>query len=296
MRLPEKNRFPIQFLTLCLVLSGLYGFHWWDPVAKWMERGNNSLETGDSETARNAYQKAAEKAPGDERIHHNKALAAFSEEEYEEAVDLFDLASKSRDPETRGRSLYNRGCAYMQKGDLEKAAESFVESLKLNPNDEDAKVNLEMILNMLARMPTPTPEPSEGSDDSSNPESDTTPTPDAEQTPETDADQTPETDADQTPDPEQERNDTGGTATPEPEYQSQTDPDIEPTPTVTGSPAGENSSGQESPTPQQPPADGIMSQSEAERLLDALEEDEMSILKRLHQLPSPEDQNIEKDW
>lgn len=290
MRLIETKHFPIQWLMLCFLLSGLYGFHWWDPIAKWIEKGNIALEAGDSETARKAYGEAAEIAPGDERIQHNKALAAYSEEEYEEAVDLFDLASKSGDPEIKSRSLYNRGCAYMQKGELKKAAESYIESLKLNPDDEDAKVNLEMILNMLAGMPTPTPEPSEGNDDTSDAESNTTPTPDAEQTPESDAEQTPE------PDPEQDRSDMFGTPTPPPESQPQTDPDIEPTPTATGSPEMETTSGQESPTPQQPPADGIMSQSDAERLLDTLEEDEMTILKRLHQLPSPEDSNIEKDW
>ena len=39
-----------------------------------------------------------------------------------------------------------------------------------------------------------------------------------------------------------------------------------------------------------------MTQQEAERLLDAQEEDEMEVLRRLHQLPMVRDREIEKDW
>ena len=39
-----------------------------------------------------------------------------------------------------------------------------------------------------------------------------------------------------------------------------------------------------------------MNRTEAERLLDAQEEDEMDVLKRFHQLPPADDKNIVKDW
>ncbi len=289
MELFKKRNKPVQLLIFSLLLFGLCGFHWWDPVAKWVEKGNKALGANEYEVAEKAYKKAAEKSPGDQRIQHNQGLLAYAEEKFDEAVDLFDQASKSENPELKSSSLYNRGCAYMQSGELDKAAESFIGALKIDPDDEDAKVNLEMVLDVLAEMPTPTPEMSEGDDESKSPDS--TPTPDMEQTPDADQEQT--SDTDQT----QDDNDSDEETTPTPEVQPVVDSESELTPTPTESPeAQEHLPEQATPTPEESHQDGIMSQSEAERLLDAQEEDEMSILKKLHQLPSPDDRNIEKDW
>lgn len=291
MRLFKSLNKPVQLLMLSLFLFGLCGFHWWDPIAKWVEKGNKALETNDYETAEKAYENAIEKSPGDSRIHHNKGLLAYAEEHFDNAVDLFDLASRSEDPELKSRSLYNRGCAYLQSGDLEKAAESFIETLKIDPDDEDAKINLEMVLDVLSELPTPTPEMSDTEDESDSP--DTTPTPDMEQTSDDDQEQKPDTDQ------EQSDSDIEDETTPTPEAEPAVDPDNEPTPTPTESPpeTQEHPSEQATPTPEEEPQqDGIMSQVEAERLLDALEQDEMNILKKLHQLPPSDDRHIEKDW
>lgn len=64
-----------------------------------------------------------------------------------------DSLYRSLPPETRrdllARAAYNRGTAFAQQKEYSKALDSFIESLKLNPGDADAKANLELARRML---------------------------------------------------------------------------------------------------------------------------------------------------
>lgn len=272
-----------KILLLLLIVPVLSGFHWWDPIARWVGIGNKAVEAGEFETARDAYQKAAETAPGDERILNNRGVVEYSQQNFEEAAKYFDTASASRDSDVSGTARYNRGCAQMKGGDLQGAVESFVEALKINPDDEDAKVNLEMALQMLQQMPTPTPQQQQDQDQdqpkpSGTPEGPTS-TPDPEQT-QQQQDQTSEVTSTPT-----------AAITPTP----QANADSVPSPTPSGSPSA-SMEPQPEETAMPTPEDGMMSVSEAERLLDAQEEEEMDVRKKFHQLPSVKDRVIEKDW
>ncbi|MCD4655690.1 tetratricopeptide repeat protein [bacterium] len=253
MRLHD-NQVVLELLILMVCFVMFSGFHWWDPVARWMGIGNEAVKNGEISSAAEAYEKASKVEPGNERVLYNKALANLLQEKPEEALKQLETAVGSNDLEVRTRAFYNKGCVELQSNDPAAAAESFTESLKLNPEDEDAKVNLEIALQILQQMPTPSPQPQEnqenqdGEDQQDDQNNQPTPTP-------------------------------SGTGSPEPESQQQPE--------------------ESSPTPQPSPSpveEGKMTQQEAERLLDAQEEDEMEVLRRLHQLPMVRDREIEKDW
>jgi Ca-activated chloride channel homolog len=266
MTLYDQKKILSECLICCFLLIVLAGFHWWDPLAKWTERGNKALEEGNVQEAERAYSDASESSPGDERILHNKALLAYLEEEFENAAKLFDRAATSQDRSVRAQSLYNRGNAYMQQGHLQKAAESFIEALKVNPADEDSKINLESVLRLMEQMPTPTPAPQE------------MPNEDQDSDDDKQGDQEEQTD-DLSTDSEQ----------PNDVDQDHDMPTETPTPDISSPPETEN----DMPTPT-PLPDGLMSRPEAERLLDAQQQEEMDVLRRLHQLPQATD--IEKRW
>lgn len=69
---------------------------------------------------------------------HWKGIAALKLQNYEKAiehlVELQDMESK-----------YNLGSAYALKGDLDNAISVYEDVLKINPNHEDAKYNLDLI-------------------------------------------------------------------------------------------------------------------------------------------------------
>ncbi|MBN1878996.1 tetratricopeptide repeat protein [bacterium] len=273
----QRLRIALLFLTIPVIC----GFHWWDPIAKWVGIGNEAMESGDFEAAQEAYRKAAGEAPGDERIINNKGVLEYSRENYQEAADLFETASSSRDTDIRSDAWYNRGCALMQNKDLPGAMESFIEALKANPDDQDAKANLEMALQLMQQMPTPTPQPNQDRNQ------------DDQQSTGTPGTTTPEPDQTAKPDDSSSDGESTPTATMTP--QAQSDINSEPTPTPSGIPSPETAP-QAQETAQPEPEEGKMSVSEAERLLDAQEEEEMDVRRRFHQLPRPDDKTIEKDW
>lgn len=87
----------------------------------------------------------------------NVGSAHYQMGEYEEAVRAFRTAAAAPSPETpvtvREKALYNLGNTAYRQGRLEEAVEHYREALELDPEDEDAKLNLELVLRELERRP-----------------------------------------------------------------------------------------------------------------------------------------------
>ncbi|MBN1550123.1 tetratricopeptide repeat protein [bacterium] len=262
-----------RVLCLFLLISVLVGFHWWDPVAKWIGIGNEAFQEGDLSTAEQAYQKAKKTAPDNYLIDNNLGSVLYKKEQPEKALDQFKTAMLSKDPEVRFNAFYNAGVVQMKNGELQEAADSFWKALTIKPDDLDTKTNLELTNIMLDMMPSPTPQitPQPQSNEYSN------------QTPQP---QTPQPDQTQ-PTPQM---------TPQTQPQSTNLPDT--TPSMTPTPQSSLSSN-ETPIPQptsQSVKEGEMNPDEAERLLDAIEEEELEVLRKFHQLPEVDPRDVDKDW
>ena len=265
----------LVYVMLCTSTVFCMGFHWWDPVAKWIGIGNKAYQEGDSESAQEAYKKAEEVNPDSPAIQNNMGTVLYKQEDIESALKRFDRAIAGDDPDVKAQALYNKGCVQMNMGRMNEAIQSFKESLLLNPQDEDAKVNLEIARKMVEMMPSPTPpQQNQQSDENSEDDSQEEGTP-----------------------PPQTPNPSPNASTPQPQSAPAASPTPQPSPESSESAGAE--AGEPTPTPGQMPEEveeGMMSQAEAERLLDALEEDEMEVLKRFHRLPEVDEKDIEKDW
>jgi Ca-activated chloride channel homolog len=79
----------------------------------------------------------------------NKAAELFENSDWKAAAHYkagaFDKALENLKENPSANSYYNQGNALAQSGQLKEALESYKKSLKLNPNDEDAKYNKELI-------------------------------------------------------------------------------------------------------------------------------------------------------
>jgi Ca-activated chloride channel family protein len=91
---------------------------------------------------------------GDPRLHFNAGDAAYKAGDLESAEKHFELAMLSRDLKQQQRAFYNLGNAYFRLGEQnpapdgkiaqwEKAVQSFEGATRLDPQDADAKFNLE---------------------------------------------------------------------------------------------------------------------------------------------------------
>ncbi|MBN1297020.1 hypothetical protein JXA80_09580 [bacterium] len=266
----------IHLVTLLAGFFLLTGFHWWDPLARWIGIGNRALEAGDADAAGAAYDEAVRVEGDDERIAYNRGLMQLLNEDADAALKQFEAAAQSTDAAVRADAAYNAGCVQLMRNEPAAAVQSFIDSLRIQPENEDAKANLEMALRMLRDLPTPTPQSQqqqsqEGAPDDSSNEEETAPTP--------------------TP--------SGSPEAPPPSPEPQSEPSATPSP-ESGDPSASAPGATVTPTPQsaeaQPVQEGKMSPEEAERLLDAQEEEEMEVLKRFHMLPPPAEREIEKDW
>ncbi len=259
-----------RWLGIVFVFISFSGFHWWDPVARWIGIGNQEYESGNLENAQKAYDHAEQINPGNPLIANNQGNVLYRQENYEDAEKKFQSAAMSEDPKAKADALYNAGCAALMNKDPQTAVNSFQKSLALAPQDEDAKVNLEMALKMLQQMPTPTPQSQENQDG------------------EQDSSQTPEPQ----PSPGLETPTPSGTPESESSQTEQSESTPEATPTSSEETSMDDTEQKPTPEPQQ---EGEMSEEEATRLLDAMEDEEMEVLKKFHQLPQPE-RELDKDW
>ncbi|MGO8675229.1 MAG: VWA domain-containing protein [Limisphaerales bacterium] len=113
-------------------------------------------KNGEYEQALKEYQQLLEHKADDSRLHFNAGAAAYRDHKLEEAAKQFDDAASATDLRLQGMAYYNRGNTLYYLGEQDpdpskrgetwkKAVQDFQNSLKLNPQDKDAKFNLEFV-------------------------------------------------------------------------------------------------------------------------------------------------------
>jgi len=107
-------------------------------------KGNSAYKQKDWPKAFECYSRAIEKDPADKRLNYNLGDAFYRMEEYAKAAEAFDQAAAS--PKTAARAHYNRGNALFKSGDLAGAIAGYRKALDLDPDDENAKFNLQKAL------------------------------------------------------------------------------------------------------------------------------------------------------
>jgi tetratricopeptide (TPR) repeat protein len=119
-----------------------------DYISK-VQQGNEAFAQKEFSKALDKYREADLDHPGSPEIDYNVAGGLHALGKYEEALDTYQRALKSPLLPVQAEAQYNLGSTYYRMGDYQKSIESFQEALKINPNDMDAKYNLEMARKML---------------------------------------------------------------------------------------------------------------------------------------------------
>jgi tetratricopeptide (TPR) repeat protein len=116
--------------------------------------GNSFYERGLYQEALSKYQEALRKNPESPIIKFNSGNAQYKVKAFDEALEAFRAtSSKAEDQRLRAQSYYNLGNTQYRKGSLQDAVESYKQALRLDPNDIDAKYNLEYVLKELKENP-----------------------------------------------------------------------------------------------------------------------------------------------
>ncbi|HWJ90771.1 MAG TPA: tetratricopeptide repeat protein [Flavisolibacter sp.] len=110
-------------------------------------QGNQYYRQSQFDMAEAEYRKALEAEPSNTTAQFNLANALQKQKKFDEAVKVLGaLAATSTDKSFRSIVWYNQGVAYTKLKNLEESIEAYKKSLRLNPDDQQARENLEKAL------------------------------------------------------------------------------------------------------------------------------------------------------
>ncbi len=137
----------ISFLILVLLASGHA-----ESIRGKINKGNKFFKEGKYEQALAAYQDALLDDPLNEVALFDLGDAYYKIKKYKEAIDAYQKVVGSQNLELSAKAFYNIGNAYFQQNKLKESIEAYKKALELNPNDRDAKYNLELARAKLKEM------------------------------------------------------------------------------------------------------------------------------------------------
>ena len=139
---PSKLLIILAFSSAALLLAAC------SPSAeKLNSQGNEAFAEQEYLVALHEYQSAQVESPELAEPYYNAANALYREGAYVEALEQMQLALQYLEDETLAeKSIYNLGNTFYNTQELEPAVDSYIRALMLNPDDQDAKYNLELAL------------------------------------------------------------------------------------------------------------------------------------------------------
>jgi Ca-activated chloride channel homolog len=115
-------------------------------VARKVEQGNQAYEKEAYQEAMVDYSEANQAKPDIPEPIYNLANTLYRTQAYQEAEEIFQQALDLASDELAQFGFYNLGNNYYQQKRMSEAIEAYKQALRMNPDDMDAKVNLELAL------------------------------------------------------------------------------------------------------------------------------------------------------
>jgi len=129
-------------LPLALFLVGFSPFQAESPE---VSRGNQALRAGDPASALEHYDRAESKLGHRAELDYDRGNALFAQKRFEEARDAYKKALTGPDG-LKSRDYYNLGNALAKLKSDDEALDAFRKALAVDPQNEDARYNLEVML------------------------------------------------------------------------------------------------------------------------------------------------------
>ncbi len=108
--------------------------------------GNRHYAEGKYDEANDSYRDAQIDNPESPIIHFNLGDVEHQKRSYEEALKTYHAAiQKSNDPKLQAQAYYNIGNTLFRLNKWPESIQAYQQALKLNPGDEDTKFNLEYV-------------------------------------------------------------------------------------------------------------------------------------------------------
>ena len=119
--------------------------------AQLVQEGNEAFDEAAYDEAVEAYAEAQQAAPELAEPIYNQANTRYRQEGLVEAEQLLQQALEAADPNLSQAAYYNLGNVHFNNQNWEAAIAAYQEALRLNPDDADARHNLELAMQQLAQ-------------------------------------------------------------------------------------------------------------------------------------------------
>jgi Ca-activated chloride channel homolog len=148
MKMPENK------ISIILILVFAFGSSsvWADLNRSKVKAGVKAFEDSQYDKSLQHFQDALLDDPENPLGHYNVAEALYKNKKYEEAIKSYEKSLNSQDIALREKAFYNLGNSYYQMNKYQEAIQNYIKALELDPNDQDAKHNLELVRAKLKEM------------------------------------------------------------------------------------------------------------------------------------------------
>ena len=255
---------------------------------KMTRNGNTNYETGNFIDAEINYKKALEKNSDLLEAQFNLGDALVKQERFDEALESFEkVCASTEDLNLKANALHNKGNVLLSQQDLEGAIESYKDALRINPKDNETRYNYTYVKKLLdeqqQQQQNQDQEQNEDNQEKKKEE-------DKEQNEEGNDQEDQKNEGSENKD--QENSDNDDDKKDQQHNNDKTEQDQQDNGQTDGEDSNEENQGE-----QQKPQENRLSPEEAQRLLDALNQQEEKVQDKMkkHKLKGAK-VKIEKDW
>lgn len=134
-------------ILISILFMGGHSFGQSQEAEKAIQTGNEYYKQQQFEQAMAAYNKAVAADPSNEIAKFNLANTHYKQDKKDEAAKLFtDVANTSNKSELKEKAWYNKGVVLSKQKKLEESIGAYKNALRQNPEDKDARENLQKAL------------------------------------------------------------------------------------------------------------------------------------------------------
>lgn len=117
-----------------------------------IKKGNEAYGKGEYEKAAAEYKKVTDKNPANPTASYNLGNALYKNKKADEAVTAYENAVvNTAGKADKSKAFYNKGVVLQNNNKLPECIDAYKNALKLNPQDEDARQNLQKALIQLKK-------------------------------------------------------------------------------------------------------------------------------------------------
>ena len=134
----------IRYSIIILLLSALQG----------QDKGRKAYESGKYDEARAYYEHVLNNRKNDAAAQFGLGATAYKQQDMEIATRSLDAVKNSDDPSLAAKALYNLGNMFRDQQKMAESLAMYRKALELDPMDEDAKINYELLKQVIEQQQT----------------------------------------------------------------------------------------------------------------------------------------------